>query len=378
MKNFFILSAIALFILSCTGEKGSTAGGKFLTPKVVDKLMAENYIFRSDTVYNIMARASKAQVTKSKQLFMQGLDLYINQKNAAASIKVFRESILYCPDPKTYNYLANAYIDVADSVLADSALNIFYEPEPDMFYTTARLAALKKDTGMAIGNLTEAFGYGFSNKKRLMNDKIFDFIRSQRAFIALVVTYLEDETKLKESLFKTFLASAPELKLPFEMQKDSISYTGIETGSINYDFAAFISGMEDSRFSRDVSNEYYMVGHFDAGNKITAVLYKSVTVIADMPPVEVKLATFDSLGNLLDEKIFAQYSLPTTLFTGSIDANKNVSITELEMKWKNDPAEEGYEGNECTGAELVKETRYRIGPDGKLAAGPGKDEIVNK
>lgn len=373
MKYLLLVPFIAL-LFACTGEKTSSASGsKFLTPKVVDKLMPECYMFRSDTIYKIMERASKDQVSRARQLFMQGLDLYINQKNSAASVNVFRESIMYCPDPKTYGYLANAYIDLADTARADSAMNIFFEPEAECFYTSARLAALRRDTLAAIENLAEAFAYGFSNKKKIENDKILDYLRDQRGFVALVVTYLKDETKLRAGLFKSFLAAAPDMQFPFIMGRDSVVETDIDylyqKFPINYDFAPFIPGMEDSRFSRDVSNSYYMIAKFKTENNFYAVLYKSVMVIADtLPPVDVKMAVFDSTGALTDDKLFAQYQLPGTLITGAVDEERTITIGEYKMNWKTDPLENGYAGNEYMGEEKLSESKFFINDIGKLTA----------
>src|SRR6185369_16736581 len=131
MKKLLCLASLIPLFFSCTSEKGNSAGGKFMTAKVVDKLVPEKYMFSGDTVYKAQERASKDQITKARQLFMQGLDLYANQKKPVESIKAFRESILYYPDQRTYVYLANAYIDAADSTYADSALNVFPEPSSD-------------------------------------------------------------------------------------------------------------------------------------------------------------------------------------------------------------------------------------------------------
>lgn len=373
-----LLSLIALqFVLGCTSEKTPTAQGGFSSPskKQVDKLLAEALIFNADSAYKAMERVSKDQVTKSRQLFMQALDQYINQKNPAASIPLFRESILYYPDIKTYNYLANAYIDVMDTLRADSAIIQVDMGDYEAEYTLARLYAVKKDTASALSALASAFGYGFSNKKRFENDNVFAYLRNERSFIALVVTYMKNDTRLLHSLFRTFLATAPDLQLPFTISKDSLCETDMEalyrTTAINYDFAPFISGMEDSRFSRDVTNDYFMVGKLALDNGRQAVFYKTVVIIADtLPPVEIRMAVFDSLGNLIEEKMFAQFTLPETLVTGSVHEDKTVTIREYKMKWKDDPLEYGYAGNQYAGEEFVNEARFVFGADGHLAAQP--------
>lgn len=383
MKKLLILFIPSLIFCGCSSEKRQTGSGMGISQKVVEKVLQEKYIFNSDSSYAAWQRATRDQITKGKQLFMQGINFYVNKKDAAGAAASFRESILYYPDYQTYTYLGNAYIDMGDSVKADSALAEYEMPDADRSYAQARLSALKKDSAQAISSLSEAFANGFVNKKRFEGDRIFDYLRAERGFVAVVVTYLQNDEKLKAMLFRSFLASAPDLQLPFLLEKDSVEIKDLEAmyrhEQINYDFAAFVSDMEDSRFSRDVSNTYYMVGKFRTENNIYGVLYKSVTVMADtLPPVEIKLVMFDSIGNTLDEKTFAYYSLPETLTTGSIDANGVISIKEQKMKWKKDPLDNGYAGNEYDGCDLVEEIKYRIGPDGKLVLGVDKDDVVKK
>lgn len=378
MKNFCLLLLPLCFLLNCTGEKSKSAAGGFVSAKEVDKLLEERYLFNMDTVMARMGKVSKDQVTKGKQLFMKGLDLYINQKNAAESARLFRESILYYPDYQTYTYLGNAYIDMGDTLRADSALADYEMPDADRLYAGARLCAVKKDSASAISNLSEAFAYGFMNKKKLESDKVFDGIRSLAGYQALVVTYLKDDAKLQAAFFKRYLASAPELSLPYAFNRDSIKATqnGITNmQSIDYDFAIFVPGMEDSRFSRDVSNSYYMVGKMKLDNGMYAIIYKSVMVIVDtLPSVDVKLAVFDSLGNLTADTLFAAFELPETLATATIDENKIISVTQYKMKWKTDPLENGYSGNEYLGEELVAENKFMLDANGKIAAYTAKDK----
>lgn len=381
MKKLILTLFLFPFLFSCTGEKGRSTGGKFASSgKVVNQLLDERFIFNSDSIYKAFDRATNDQKTKSRQLFLKGLDFYVNQHNAAESAKLFRESILYFPDYATYTYLGNAYVDMGDSLRADSALEDHEMPDADRLYASARLAALKKDTSMAISLLTEAFGNGFIGKKKLEEDKIFDFLRASRGFTALVVTYLKDDDKLREILFKSFLASAPELTLPYSFTEDSIALA--QTGNIapqyiDYDFAGFIPGMEDGRFSRDVSNSYYMVGKVKLDNGMYAVMHRVIMMIVDtLAPVEVKLLVYDSTGAVVDERSFAKYTLPETLITGSIDENRVITIRESKMKWKSNPLENGYAGNEYNGADLVSETRYKAGPDGKLVT--AQEEVTRK
>ncbi|HWY37775.1 MAG TPA: hypothetical protein VNY73_04405 [Bacteroidia bacterium] len=378
MKKVYCAFAISVILFSCGGEKKQIQ--QVLHEKKVDKLFTEAYMFSYDSIDAALKRISKDQVTKGKQLFMRGLDLYVNQKKISESIRLFRESILYFPDSKTYNYLANAYVDLGDTITSDSALIFNYGPQDyETSYVSARISALKKDTSRAIETLRYAFQSGFTNKKRLENDKCFDAIRGTRGFVSMLVEYVNDEKKLKEILYKSFLASFTETKFPFEMLKDSLRISNLGTvghnSFINYDFSPFIPGMEDSRFSRDVSNVYIAVSKFKVNDNISAVLYKSVMAIVDtLPPTQIKIALFDSLGTLTEEKTFAEFTLPYTLTTGLLEDNGTITTREHKITWKNEPTDEGYAGNEWMGEELQRETKYKISEDGHfIEVKPGVD-----
>jgi hypothetical protein len=363
-KIIFLLPV--LFLFACSGGKKHSA--KNFEEKQIDKLITETNIFNEDSVRFYIGKASKDQATKAKMLFYQGLDMYINQKKVVEGIKLFRESALYNPDGKTYYYLANAVIDNGDTSRVFQIMSLVsqlgYQQEDEIAYTYARVDAFLGDTASAMAQLADAFQMGFINKKRIENDKCFDKIRNIEAFEAMMVSNFKDEVALKAKLFKSFLTSFPYAAFPLEIQKDSI--TNINSNSfINYDFASFIIGMEDGRFSRDVTNEYLMVAKFKTDKNINAIIYKTVTAIVDtLPPTDIKIATYDSLGNVLAELTFSDFAVPSSLSTGSIDANGIISVKHYTIKWKNDPTENGYAGNERLEDEFIKEDKYIIDEKG--------------
>ncbi|MFI5140815.1 MAG: tetratricopeptide repeat protein [Bacteroidia bacterium] len=369
MKN--ILSAICLSVLliSCNSEKKQTQ--QSTAKKEVSILLPEKYIFRFDSVQSIKEKATQAQMAYSKQLFMQGLDLYVNQKKPAEAIPLFRQSLQYYPDEKTYNFLANAYVDFGDALRADSTIyTIVLGPDGDaeQDYILARIEALKNDTNQSISYLAAAFNNGFLNKKRLDADKCFDKYRNLQAYQALMVQYLKDDDALKAKLFQSFLATASTINFPYEMPKDSVGEnydTFYKKSFISYDYAPFVNGMEDGRFARMVSNEYIIVATFKVNSNIDAVLYKTIMVITDtLPPTETKIVTYNSTGTIIEEKTFSQFLLPTTLKTGAIDSSGIISIKEYSIKWKNQPTEDGYRGNQWLGEDFVSEEKYKIDTDG--------------
>ncbi|HKC69952.1 MAG TPA: hypothetical protein VKG26_17070 [Bacteroidia bacterium] len=383
MKNLFSIICLFALLISCNSEKKQAQ--QSTTQKEINVLLPEKYIFRTDSVFSAKEKATEVQMAHAKQLFMQGLDLYVNQKKAAEAIPLFRQSLQYFPDDKTYNFLANAYVDLGDTLRADSAIyTVVLGPEGDseQNYIIARIAALKNDTNRAIDNLAAAFSGGFLNKKRLESDKCFDKYRNLQAYQALLVQFLKDDDVLKAKLFQSFLASAPTISFPYEMPKDSVGeayQTFYKKSFISYDFAPFVAGMEDGRFARMVSNEYIMVAKFKVNSNVDAVLYKTVMVITDtLPPAETKIVTYNANGTIIEEKTFSQFLLPTTLKTGAIDSSGVISVKEYNIKWKNQPTDDGYRGNEWLGEDFVTEERYKIDPDGHFIPYKPITDVVTK
>lgn len=387
MKNTLLVTAAFVLLISCNGEKSQTQQIQQTTiHKEIKILLPEKYIFYTDSVFKLQEKATQAQMIYGKQLFMQGLDLYVNQKKPKDAILLFRQALQYYPDEKTYNFLANAYVDLGDTLHADSAVYVYnagLSGNPETSYVLARITALKNDTNQSISYLAEAFNDGFINKKRLESDKCFDKYHNLQGYQALIVQYLKDDETLKEKLFQTFLATAPKINFPYEMLKDSICENDYEKlnkkGFISYDFAAFVAGMEDGRFSRSVSNEYVMVAKFNVNSGVEAVLYKTIMIITDtLPATETKIVTYNVTGTIIEEKTFSQFLLPTTLITGAIDSSGIISVKEYNIKWKNQPTDDGYRGNQWLGENFVSEAKYKISADGHFIPYKSNSEVVSK
>ncbi|MGZ3940939.1 MAG: hypothetical protein ACXVOH_01845, partial [Bacteroidia bacterium] len=114
-------------------------------------------------------------------------------------------------------------------------------------------------------------------------------------------------------------------------------------------------------------NEYLIVARFMTNKNINAVIYKTITAIVDtLQPAEIKIATYDSTGTVLAELTIGEFAVPTTLTLGSIDTAGVISVKHYTMKWKNDPNEHGYAGNERLQDEFTAENKFIIDENGKF------------
>ena len=370
MKYIYIFSAICLIsvLTFCTGEKETAK--EILSNPLVSRCLSENAIFNEDSIKVAKNVASNLQKDESKKYFLRALDLLINKQRANESVKLFHESMMYFPDDRSYYFLTQAYIALKDAENAskanDIAARIGYNEYHELVFNDALISALKLDTTSCLDQLNEAVYMGFLNKDKIVNDKIFDFIRNDERYISLMVNTFNDDEKLKTLLFKRFIKSLPDLTLPYTEPIDSVKNRDYNF-YINYDFAAFIPGMEDGRFSRDVTNEYMYVGKLSLDNQTYALIYKTYFAIADtLNPLKTYVITYDSLGTVIDSEMIGCFCSPSNSQAYNINVDKRIETTGYNYKWKNSPIEKGYAGNQIESFETEKSSFIQLDAFGKI------------
>lgn len=368
----YIYGIITLCLLSvltfCTGEKETKK--ELITNTSVPKCLSENGIFNEDSVKYVKGIASDLQKDESKKFFLRALDLLINKQRANESVKLFQESMMYFPDERTYYFLTQAYITLKDpenaSKANDMAMRFGYDNYHELIFNDALISAIKFDTTSCLDQLNEAVYNGFLNKDKIVNEKNFDFIRNDERYISLMVNTFNDDEKLKSLLFKRFMKSLPELSLPYIEPIDSVKNHDYNF-YINYDFAAFIPGMEDGRFSRDVTNEYLYVGKINLDNQTYALVYKTFFAIADtLNPLKTFVITYDSVGTVIDNEMIGCFCSPSNSQAYTVNVNKTIETTSYNYKWKNNPIEKGYAGNQIESFEMEKPKAIQLDGSGKI------------
>jgi len=373
LRNSLPVAAL-LLLAACSGEKETVK--EVTRNTAVGKCLSEAGLFVTDSVESARKYATDLQKAEGRKFFLQGLDLLVNKQKAESSIELFKEALQYYPDEKAYYYLAKAYVEQGDAGNAEKSLNILYgwgyDPYYEIPYMNAIVQAMRKDTAAAIGSLNEAIAEGFLNKDRLVNEKHFDFLREDPRYTALMVNTFNDDKKLKALLFKNYLKIYPELNLPYTDPIDSVARYNYDR-YVNYDYAVFLPGMEDGRFSRDVTNEYLWVGKMKLENNAWAVVYKTVFAIADtLNPVKTYVITYDSLGTVVDNELIGCFCSPNTSKAYTINKDLSINSTEYKVNWLNDPEEKGYAGNTITSTEEDKRSAVKLNAGGIIK----RDEIA--
>jgi hypothetical protein len=369
MKYIYILIATTLItvLTFCTGEKETKTNASI--DSAVKKRLSESDIFNQDTVARAISipTSTLKQKDESRKCFLRAMDLFVNKQKAKESVAMFREAIMFSPDYRMYYFLAKAYIELNDSENAKKAndiCSIAYDPYYEPIFNDALISAIKKDTVSCISYLNQAVFEGFLNKSRIVNEKRFDFIRDDPSYISLIVSTFNDDAKLRALLFKNYLKSFPDLALPFSESIDSVK--NHHYPYINYDYAVFVPTMEDGRFARDVTNEYFAVGKLKLGNTY-AVIYKTYFAIADtLNPVKTFVITYDSLGTIVDQEMLACFCTPTLSQAYAIGADNKIETTAYNYKWKYEPLDKGYAGNEIISSETDKPVQIELLEGGEI------------
>ena len=358
----FVSAACAITLTSCSNEKSVNTEIKKKT--ALSYALNPINIYKIDSIELAIKNANVLQKTESRRLFMTGLDLLANKNDATASIEYFKEAIYYYPDEKNYTHLFKAYLSTNDLALADSVNNaldgrIDYS---ELSFNQALIYAARKDTVACIEQLNTAIAQGFAFNDRITNEKLFDFLKENLSFQSLLVTNFGDDEKIRKTLFTAFLKSIPKLNLPFEIKSDS-AYKFNFDNYINYDFALFIPGMKNSRFSRDVSNEYMYVGTFKTESGL-ALIYKSYQVMADtLNPVSINLLVYDSLGKVISDKEIGCFCSPLQSKGFTIFEDLSLDVKTYKINWEFSPLENGYAKNKVVSKEEVGYNTYKITRD---------------
>lgn len=375
IQSFLSLASFILLFASCSSDKPkkSVAGKK---ERNIEYLLPADSMYSVTAIGRAMKRAGVRHKNESNRYFMEGLDLLVNKNDPSASIHCFRESIFYYPDERNYQHLFTAYLRSGNGAMADSVSGSLWGriDHSECSFNDALVAALGKDTANCMASLYDAVMQGFMFKERITEEPLFAFLKDNASWEAFLFSNFSDDEKLRKKMFSLFLKPFPDLALPFEINVDSAaSFNGDHY--INYDFAAFVPGMEEGSFSRDVSNLYMYVGKFRTQDHI-AVIYKTYNMISDtLNPVHTNIMLFDTAGMMVSETELGCFCSPLESKAFVINKDQSIRISTYKTLWEADPLEKGYAGNKVVSRDEIGRTtvvlengQLVLKPDDRVAA----------
>lgn len=347
---FLCLVLFSILMMQCSNKK--SVKGMETLPDV--------FLTDIDVVKDFLALPETAKNKKAAgQYFLKGVDLYRNKKQLEKSIAMFRKSLMTYPQAKGYYELGNVYADLKDYPMAivfyEMARDLEYNPVSKLYYNMACCYSKKHDTQNALTYLSMALDEGYSNGKQVQTDPDLEYIRKEEKFQALVASFFSEGEERSGKLFSLFSASFPELDLPLEINQQMFDKLRNQSSKyISYDYAEFVKGMEDSRFSRDVTNDYVFVGRVSLSDSAVSLIYATIESMADtLAPVHLHLVNYAPSGKIIDAKKIACYCDPMHISTASIAENKMITISRYAQTWEKDPLKNGYQDNVVKEQKLI-------------------------
>lgn len=360
-----VTAILLLFIVSCNFFKsGNSSVNQLPHYSMLDSALIFDYSAASS--FEVTPEAS----AHARRIFLNAIDVFINNKNPEGSLPLFLESIRTEPASDSYLRFGDAllackyYSDARKAYKMSASLTD--NPAPDANLGVAKCMSLMGDTSMAISYLEMAFESFPFDKATIENDPAFSSLNSMPEFKLLIARYLEDEDARLPKLLALFARNFPEAELPFTIQPDSLmSYTW--HSSIDYRFADLIPDLSEGEFDRDVSKDFQYYAALKLSEGYKTLIYSSVDMLSDtMNPVHIYMANINNDGELLFQQEIACFCSPLTLKSVEIGTDGKITIREIAQTWKVDPLYKGYSGNEVVKQEVQETKVYSITNTGEL------------
>jgi tetratricopeptide (TPR) repeat protein len=356
IMKFLAPALILCFIaVSCGSRKSSVQNQREI-------ILPTTSLYNYDEVEKAAKDVPDVNVKYGNKLFLKAIDLYHNKHELDKGIAMFKKSLNYYPSPRAFYELGNALLDKRSLKEASDAFNMAgvldYDPSYNISYKQACIDALKNDS-TAIGSLESALREGYSDKEEILREPAFATLRKNPDFEALMLSNFSSAKDGLDPLFAHFRGRFPSASLPYSiLENPETAYSDNRT--ISYDYASLIEGMEDGRYSRDVTDNYSFTAQVMKSDSITILAYSTETIVADtLPPVKTFLATYDKNGKYIDKLEFACRCSPDEFKTGTLGTDLKAEIKSYRNVWQNDPREKGYKDNTVARKELLY-TEYYI------------------
>jgi hypothetical protein len=375
LLNFFILVA-GLVVVSCTQTE------KNYVLRVSPHRLTVTEIYRSSNVKDFLFDLQEQNVdsvkSEGKELFLKGMDAYVNRHDPLEGIVLFKRSILSFPTANAYYEIGNAYKDFASNIDENGQAQDAYEMAEVLGFKPLSALRLKQavvatrvvdnywDEGVVFRRLIEAFKAGYRDTMALSKDKDLLAIKKYKEYNAFMREVRNIVTNIESTPFEVFIASFPNgTAEAFEIKPEQVGALDF-THSISYDFVSFIPEMQNVSFGREVSHEFLYVTALPSNEKYRAVIYTSVSYFGeDLQPIHTKLVTYDAEGKQIAAKIFAGQFSAEKVKAGAY-ANKKFTVTEYARKWELPIDKVSFEENKVKAYEVVGSASYVINDDGSI------------
>ncbi len=332
--------------------------------------LTEQNMLNKDSVL-LFAGEGVSNTNKADKIFLQAIETFRNKKDAAASLKHFKASILLVPQAKTYYEFGNALMDVKQYSKAIAAYNIAealgYKPLSKLFYNTACAYSLEDNEDSAYHYLVAAIEFGYTNTKQIFEDEDLQSLReSSYNFAGRIQLALSGAGDPERLSWNIFARQFQPLKLPVELNHQFAESNALY--DIPYDFERFIPEMRDNKFSRETGMEFYYIGKVKDDPNFKTLCYAVRNVMLDeaAPPYYFAVS-FNNDGKLIEKLLIGGRLLMDDVFReATLRENGEIEVKKFAIRYEKDPAEAGFENNELAEKNQVGVDVYAISEDGRF------------
>ena len=350
----------ATLLISCGNQK---------QPGTITYLTKEA-VFNKDSLRTFLASAPEGQADSSKTVFLKGIDLLRNSKNAYAAIDAFIQSLRIYPTANTFYELGNAYLQtkawqkaLQSFTLAES---MEFSPLGSLLFKQASCYAEMDSTEKMYDYLKYAVQAGFVDRNKILNNPHFGKYVNDGYLLSVFNEAMSGNGNPDEILWQGYTQDFKQASFPYRVDSGFLRTMG-ETEVISYDYEKFVPEMRDHKFSRDVGSEYFYVARIMQTELCSVVLYGCRSYEEIGAPTYYILASFDSKGKMVDKMIVGgakTYDENYREFTAQ--TNNRFVVQEYKNAYEKSTTEEGFENNKVVSRTLVGTLQYVIDARGKF------------
>lgn len=379
------VSSLFLFTLVVSCSKPQK---EFVLKVKLNKLQGDQ-IFDKDLVYDVVFDANEFELDSTqkiaREVFLRGLDEFKNKKNTLKAITLFKESLLYFPEAKTYYELGSALLAFrANSEFLEQSRKCFeiaqilsFKPEYAIHLKLAKvevfLAKLNKEDNYRWWDVNSefrrAFNTGYFDTTAIQNDPDFaEYVKSP-SYKELVINVLTQNSSIggTYSKFNIFKNSFTNFNPDFKISDNEVSMENYKQ-SISYEFSDFIPEMENVSFGREVSNDFYYVAKVAETADYVALVYATSSFDGDgYQPVETILAVYDNNGKQISRKLIACQCNAEKIKTCSFSSGKLI-IEEKKRNWEKPISSFGIDENTVESVDLIAKAVFSFKNNGMIQA----------
>ncbi|MES2800472.1 MAG: hypothetical protein V4638_10690 [Bacteroidota bacterium] len=369
MKLIVCCSLIVILISACGVPDQPSVKD---SPSEIIKLSSKDLLNQEVIAQFILQ--NNLNVNGANELYLKGIEAYVNKKDKDSAVFYFRSSIYQAPTAKAYYEWANVLKDKEsydDALIAyNLAEQLGYEPYASILYKMCAIKSLTKKYSEAADYLTYAVQAGFNNFDKIDKDPDLTNLRESDYFEDALRKGLRGVGDPKTLMWLQYKKQFPALEKNYTTK---VEFTNEELNSlkfISFDFERFVSEMRDEKFSRETSLGFYYVGQVYETDNYVALLYIEKDEFGmDWYPVKYRLATFSTDGKLIDKKTLGGKTGETLMIDrAKFLLGEKIEVDELQLVMEKDIDEYGFDDNAIKETKKVGQHFFEITSEGKIVS----------